>query len=217
MKIYVNGDSHSAGFDAGGPNHSYGFHLSRFLKTDFVCDAKPGCANETILRTTKQYLNTNRPDIVIIGWTTWEREEWIHENEHIYVTSSGLDRIPKDLQSKYMQWVIDSGTRDNQKQKELFWHDRIWQFHNELKLHQIPHLFFNCYNYFHHVKHWNIPKYDWDEHFINPYDENFTYYFWLQRKGLKPSNPKYYHYGADAHLIWAEFLLPYVSRQLTNI
>ena len=216
MKIYVNGDSHSAGYDAGGPTHSYGHHLSRFLKTKFECHARPGCSNDTILRTTKDYLNNNKPDIVIIGWTTWEREEWVHDNEYVYVTSSGLDSVPSALQSKYRQWVIDSGDRAIQKQKELHWHDTIWQFHNELLAQKIPHLFFNCYSYFHHVKHWSLPKYPWADNYINPYDENLTYYFWLQKKGLKPSNPKYYHYGEDAHIVWAEFLLPYVCRQLTN-
>lgn len=216
MKIYVNGDSHSAGYDAGGPNHSYGHHLSRFLKSEFVCQATPGCSNDTILRTTKQYLNNNRPDIVIIGWTTWEREEWIYNDKPVYVTSSGLDSVPKELQLKYRQWVIDNSKRETQKNKELHWHDQIWRFHNELVLHGIPHLFFNCYSYFHHVKHWGLPRYSWEDSYINPYEEDYTYYFWLERKGLKPANSKYYHYGPDAHIIWAEILLPYVSKQLTN-
>lgn len=216
MKIYVNGDSHSAGHDAGGPFHSYGFHLSRFLKTEFECQATPGCSNETIIKTTKEYLITNRPDILIIGWTTWEREEWEHNGKPVSVTSSGLDSVPAALQSRYKQWVIDSVNRNNQKQKELYWHDRIWQFHNELNFNNIPHLFFNCYSYFHHIFHWALPRYSWGDNYISPYDENFTYYHWLQRKGLKPSNPKYYHYGEDAHIIWAEFLLPKISSILTK-
>ena len=217
MILYVNGDSHSAGHDAGGINASYGFHLSTFLKLQFRCDATAGCSNKTILRTTEQYLRNNKPDFVIIGWTTWEREEWTHNNQCVYVTSSGLDSVPEELQTRYKHWVIDSVKPEIQKQKELRWHKRIYDFHCQLLDKKLPHLFFNCYSYFHHVKYWNLPKYDWHDYYINPYEQNFTYYYWLENKGFKPSNPKFYHYGPDAHRAWAEFLLPPVSRLLTNI
>jgi hypothetical protein len=217
MLIYVNGDSHSAGHDAGGINASYGFHLSTFLKTQFHCDATPGCANDTILRTTRNYLKTSRPDCVIIGWTSWDREEWTYNGNPVYVTSSGFDSVPKKLQTQYKQWVVESVKPEKQKEKELYWHHQIYQFHLELTKLGMPHLFFNCYSYFHYIKHWNLSQYDWSDNYINPYDENYTYYFWLERKGFQPVNPKFYHYGPDAHRVWAEFLLPPVSRLLTNI
>ena len=151
MILYVNGDSHSAGHDAGGINASYGFHLSNFLKFQFRCDAVPGCSNETILRTSEQYLNNNKPDFVIIGWTTWEREEWMHNDQPVYVTSSGFDSVPKQLQTRYKHWVIESVKPEIQKQKELYWHETIYQFHCTLLDKKIPHLFFNCYSYFHRI------------------------------------------------------------------
>ena len=52
--------------------------------------------------------------------------------------------------------------------------------------------------------------------YINPYDQNLTYYYWLENSGYKPSNPKFYHYGADAHLAWADFILPNIQRLLTT-
>ena len=217
MMLYVNGDSHSAGHDAGGIDASYGFHLSKFLKSGFHCDATPGCSNETILRTTKEFLNHTKPEFIIIGWSTWEREEWLYNGQPVYVTSSGLDSVPHELQPKYKEWVIESVKPEQQKIKELKWHDEIYKLHCELNSISIPHLFFNCYSYFHYIKHWNLPKHDWTDSFINPYDQNHTYYYWLERKGFQPSNPKYYHYGSDAHRAWAEFLLPHVSKQLTNI
>ena len=42
MILYVNGDSHSAGHDAGGPAHSYGKHIADWLSANFVCDAIAG-------------------------------------------------------------------------------------------------------------------------------------------------------------------------------
>ena len=38
-----------------------------------------------------------------------------------------------------------------------------------------------------------------------------TYYEWLKNQGFKPVNPEVYHYGADAHRAWADFLLPKIK------
>jgi hypothetical protein len=58
----------------------------------------------------------------------------------------------------------------------------------------------------------NKPRHDWLDCYVDPYDQWSTYYFWLERKGYTPVNPKFYHYGADAHVAWAEFLLPYIKK-----
>lgn len=215
MKLYVNGDSHSAGHDAGGIEYSYGYHLANRLNADFQCSAISGCSNETILRTSNEYLKNNRPDLVIIGWSTWDREEWMYNDQPIYVTSSGYDSVPVPLQTTYKKWVIEYADTEKQKQKELYWHERIKTFHLELLERNIPHLFFNCFSFFWYTDIYKLPKYDWGNYYINPYSKDFTYYYWLEDKGFKPSNPKFYHYGPDAHVAWAEFLVPYVENLLT--
>ena len=45
-----------------------------------------------------------KPDLVIIGWSTWEREEWLHEGTYYQVTASGTDDVPPELHSKYKKW-----------------------------------------------------------------------------------------------------------------
>ena len=214
MNLYVNGDSHSCGHDAGGPVHAYGQHIADAIKFNYVCDAEPGCSNDSIIDRTKKYLETTTPDFIIIGWSTWERETW-HWNDQSYnITASGTDTVPPELHDKYKQWVIDQSQPEQQWLKEFTNHDKIWQFHNEIK--HIPHLFFNCYSHFFYTQRQNKPRYDWHNSYIEPYNQNFTYYFWLENMGYRPSNPKFYHYGADAHQAWADFILPKVQMLLTT-
>ena len=55
MILYVNGDSHSAGHDAGGPDFAYGRHLANALNSEYVCDAVSGCSNDSIIERTLKY------------------------------------------------------------------------------------------------------------------------------------------------------------------
>lgn len=217
MKLYVNGDSHSAGYDAGGPDFSYGRHLADALGYEFVCDAVPACSNSSIIERTEDYLAQHTPDFVIIGWSTWDRETWIDtDGQSYHVTSSGLDSVPYHLRERYKNWVIESCNDDVRKQKESLNHDVIWSVHQKLKNRNIPHLFFNCYSQFFYTHAFNKPKYPWGDSYIDPYNQHMTYYFWLEQQGYKPSNPKFYHYGPDAHRAWADFLLPKVQKLLTD-
>jgi len=211
VNLYVNGDSHSAGHDAGGPSHSYGKHIADWLNAEFVCDAVAGCSNDSIISRTLTYLENNTPDYIIIGWSTWERETWRHDDISYNITASGTDTVPPELREQYKQWVVDSVTPEFQHHKEEN-HTKIWQLHQLLNSKNIPHLFFNCYSHFHYVITHNKLRYEWDNCYVDPYDQWSTYYFWLERKGYASANSKYYHYGADAHAAWAEFLLPYIKK-----
>jgi hypothetical protein len=73
---------------------------------------------------------------------------------------------------------------------------------------------FNTYSYFGHVVLNDLPKYDWGQNYLEPYNENFTYYYWLKNQGIKTVNPESYHFGPDAHKKWAEFLLPRLTQLL---
>jgi len=212
VNLYVNGDSHSAGHDAGGPSHSYGKHIADWLSADFVCDAIAGCGNDSIISRTLTYLENNTPDYIIIGWSTWERETWRHDDISYNITASGTDTVHPALRAQYKQWVVDSAAPEFQHRKEEENYTKIWQLHQLLKSKNIPHLFFNCYSHFYYVTIHNKPRHDWLDCYVDPYDQWSTYYFWLERKGYTPANPKFYHYGADAHVAWAEFLLPYIKK-----
>ena len=212
MILYVNGDSHSYGEDAGGLEYSYGKHLANKLNADFVCHARSGASNDRIIRTTREHLASNRPDIIVIGWSTWEREEWEYNGEKFDVNGSGLSPIPDALHQQYKEWVINEATDWWGKEKLAY--KTILNFHHELTQLEIPHLFFNCYSYFDIIGRTIPDKYDWGINYINPYGQTQTYYFWLENQGFKPSNPKFNHYGADAHVAWADFLYPHLTKLL---
>lgn len=212
MILYVNGDSHSAGHDAGGPQYSYGRHLADALGMDFVCDAVPGCSNDSIISRTMKYLEHNQPDLLIIGWSTWERETWWYYDQAYHITASGTDTVHPELVDKYKQWVIDSCSPEFQNRVEERNHRNIWALHEVLKDRNIKHLFFNCYSHFFYTTAHNKPRYNWGNNYVDPYDQNYTYYYWLENNGYTPSNPRFYHYGPDAHQAWAEFLLPHINK-----
>lgn len=212
MLLYVNGDSHSAGHDAGGPQFSYGRHLADALSMEFTCDAVPACSNDSIISRTMKYIDHTTPDLLIIGWSTWERETWWYYDQAYNITASGTDTVHPELRDKYKQWVIDSCSPEFQNRVEERNHVNIWCLHEVLADRKIPHLFFNCYSHFFYTVAHNKDRYNWGNNYVDAYDRNYTYYHWLERNGYKPSNPEFYHYGPDAHEAWAKFLLPYISK-----
>lgn len=212
MILYVNGDSHSAGHDAGGPEFSYGRHVAGQLGMEFACEAVAGCSNDSIINRTLKYIEHNTPDLLIIGWSTWERETWWWGDQAYNITASGTDTVHPELVDKYKQWVIDSCSPEFQNRVEEQNHAKIWSLHKTLEEQNIKHLFFNCYSYFFYTMAHNRPRYDWGNNYIDPYNRYYTYYHWLENNGYKPANPKFYHYGPDAHLAWANFLIPYINK-----
>ena len=223
MILYVNGDSHSAGAEAvnsfafaeddpnlrlsGRKPHptnlavSYGQKIADTLNYKLVCNAESASSNDRILRTTREYLKTTIPDLIIIGWSTWEREEWLHNDRYWQVNAGGIgDDWPDDVKQRYHAWITQIDYQQKQKKE----HDKIWQLHLELE--DIPHLFFNSYSSFDYTV-----KKDWDINYLAPYDQTQTYYQWLLDQGLKPKN---YHYGADAHLVWANRLTKIINESI---
>lgn len=200
--IYVNGDSHSSGH--GIDSHErYSYHLEKYFNHPCENQAHGGASNQYIIRTTKEYLHNYQPDLVIIGWTTWEREEWYHAENYHNVNSSGYDSLPMELQQQYKDWVA-SQNEITLKIKSDYWHTEIWKFHQELTAQRINHLFFNCmYNFF-DVK---IPN-NWSNCFIGPYDNDSSYYWHLKSQGYTTDH--LYHYGPDGQEYWAKFLINYI-------
>ena len=226
MILYVNGDSHSAGAEAvndycfaeddpiyhalGRIPHpdneraSYGCVLANELFAILHCDAESASSNSRIIRTTRKYLETTEPDFIVIGWSTWEREEWLHDGIYWQINAGGVGHDWPDLvKEQYRDYVIN-----------LDWHQRtrtahheIHAFHTELLDLNIPHLFFNTYNDFH-----NQEPVDWHNSYIDPYDPDMTYWKWLTDQGFRSNQS--YHFRADAHRKWAEFLLPRLTALL---
>jgi len=242
MIVYVNGDSHSAGAEAlnlhafaeddglyyglGRKPHpenlkvSYGCNIANELHAVLHCDAESASSNERILRTTNEYLKQNHPDLVIIGWSTWEREEWIYEGKDYQVTAGGTDDVPDALKNQYKQWVIDQSDPEVINLKLIRIHERIVDLHIKLEDQKIPHLFFNTFQSFHNIqnlKYLGAEPIDWNGCYLGPYNEELTYYNWLKAQGFQTATPTSYHFRADAHRAWSEYLLQnYVQKILTS-
>ena len=226
MILYVNGDSHSAGAEAvnsycfaeddpfyyalGRIPHpdneqvSYGCNIANELFAVLHCDAESASSNSRILRTTRNYVQENKPDAIIIGWSTWEREEWLHNGIYWQVNAGGIGHDwPDAVKDQYKHYIAsldwDKATSDS--------HDQIYKFHTELADLKIPHLFFNTYNDFS-----NQPPRSWHNSYIDPYDPTLTYWRYLTNLGFESNQS--YHFGADAHRKWAEFLLPHLTKLL---
>ena len=229
--IYVNGDSHSAGaeilekysFASDDPRflaygrrahpeaviQTYGYRLAQAVNQGFFCEAESGSSNDRIIRTTRDFVkNTdNKKNVhIVIGWATWEREEWKHGEDYIQVTSSGTDSVPESMVEEYKEWVVKQ-TEQELDLKTKQWHDRIYDFHIELRDQNIKHTFFNTYQYFDTIAVPIAEQLDWHHQFVNPYDQDYTFFYYLANKGINTVNENSYHYGVDGHREWTKIVL----------
>jgi hypothetical protein len=228
MILYVNGDSHTAAAEAvnqhafaeddpqlaylGRAPHpanlavSWGRMLADTLKATFKCDAESASSNARILRTARVWAKAHqhrRDHLMVIQWSTWEREEWFIDGQFYQINASGIDQVPDDHKDRYQQFVANVDWP--QKQQDA--HQDIWQFHQELDDLGIAHLFFNGNSWF-DFKH-KSDRQDWGASYIGPYDSNSTYDQWLKRHGHDTVAPNSWHFGRSAHTAWARFVLQY--------
>jgi hypothetical protein len=229
MILYVNGDSHSAAAEAVNPHAfaeddpalfylgraphpdnlavSWGRQLSLALRTGFHCAAESASSNARILRTTRAWLQnySNYDDVLlIIQWSTWEREEWLHNGVYYQVGSSGIDHVPVELQEKYRHYVV--GTDWQYKTQQA--HDQIWDFRQELKSQNIKHVFFNGNNDFSLIK----DHKDWGVNYIGPYDPLCTYDSIIRARGIDTVMPGSWHFGREGHSAFHRFILDYIIK-----
>lgn len=232
MILYVNGDSHAAAAEAVNPHAwavddgeywdrgkephpdnnavSFGQCLADHLDYIFINQSQAGGSNARIIRTTRDWLQEQsrfKDIFVLLQWTTWEREEWWHNDDYLQVNASGQDHVPEDLQTRYKNFVIDVDWHRAEQQA----HADIWQFHQELKLNNIKHLMFNGNSYFGKTE-----QRDWGKNYIGPYQKDQTFDSILRQNGFKTVNPDSWHFGADAHCFWGKYLLQYAHEILAN-
>lgn len=231
MILYANGCSHTAAAEAVIPaafaeddgRHgidrrphpvnlaaSWCSHVAAKIGKRLICKAESGSSNSRILRTTREWI-TNNPIIAkntlfIIQWTTWEREEWLHQGVYYQVNASGIDWVPDELRARYKNFVVSV----DWNQKTLQAHDQIWQLHQELLTKKIRHLFFSGHSTFSDIN--PEDKKNWGKHYLHPYDSNQSYHNWLLNNGGSYANPQSYHFNAKSHRLWADHVLQYLDR-----
>jgi len=234
MILYVNGDSHTAAAEAvnahafaeddsrffylGRAPHpanlavSWGRILADLFKSTFKCDAESASSNARIMRTLDSWLQAHqhrRDKLVIVQWSTWERQEWLIDGTTYQINASGLDHVPESHQDRYRQWIADVDWQRVTAQA----HDEIWKLHQGLLAQRVPHVFFNGNNHFGAIP--ESDRQDWGVSYISPYSSEMTFNQWLLDHGYHTVAPNSWHFGADAHAAWARFMLQYcVSNQL---
>lgn len=230
MILFVNGDSHTAAAEAVNPHAfaeddpryfymgraphpdnlrvSWARQLADNIKATLDCQAESASSNQRIIRTTREWLdrNSSYPGdvLMIIQWSTWEREEWLIDGIYYQITASGIDDVPRDHQERYRDYVINLDWQQVTQQA----HNEIWNFHQELKSLGRKHIFFNGNNDFAKIP--ESDHRDWGVSYIDPYDPGATYSQWLVNNGHDTVSAKSWHFGKDAHSAWARFMLQYI-------
>jgi len=229
MILYVNGDSHAAAAECvnthawacddgmywglGQQPHpdnlraSFGCELANQLNAILVCEAQAGCSNDRIIRTTRDWIEQNQDVLydtfLVLQWTTWEREEWLHEDQYYQVGASGTDSVAPALQEKYRHFIVGLDWTE----KTRLAHDQIWRFHMELREKNVRHVMFNGNTDFEKVR----TRTNWGNAYIEPYDPAYTYNHVLRNNGFRTVNPNSWHFGADSHCFWGQYLLQYIT------
>jgi len=228
MILYANGCSHTAAAEAVVPDAfavddgcagidrrphplnlaaSWCTKLAEQLHAKLVCGAESGSSNDRILRTTQQWLDnqTDLSDVfVVIQWTTWEREEWLHNGTYYQVNASGTDWIPKDLQLRYKQYVANH----DYWAKTQEWYKKIWNLHVELSDKKVTHLFYNGWSTFSDIS----DKKDFGKSYLGPYSRDLSYNSVLVNNGFEWVTPNSYHFDAKGHCFWAKYVLQYIKQ-----
>jgi hypothetical protein len=140
--------------------------------------------------------------LVIIQWSTWEREEWLHNGVYYQVGSSGIDHVPQELQEKYRNYVIGTDWKSKTEQA----HKEIWTFHQQLTKQGIKHIFFNGNNDFSSI----TQRKKWGINYIGPYDPAQTYDAVIRSAGIDTVMPNSWHFGRDGHAVFSRFILNYI-------
>ena len=213
MLLYANGDSHVLGAMK---DKSQGKSFVNLLVEEFQLllhnDAEAASSAKRIVRTTKEYISNNPTSdtFVLIGFGTWEREEWEYNGEFYNIMQGWYKHLPPKLLERYHNWM-NTQDSDLLTSKSKQCHKDIIGLHQYLNKKNIPHLFFNCmYNFVHTVDGTTSDEpFDWDNQYIGPYDNNKSYYWYLKNNGFESDH--WYHFDEYAHAFWAKHLINYIK------
>lgn len=203
--ILCNGDSNTIGAELDDHESRFADIVANYFHLGIKNIAVSANSNAAITRSTISYLEKHpRPTFILIGWTTWEREEWQHQGEWYQVNFGGPPLI-KEWHSRWRHW-IDSLPPDNMQIRSREWHSKIHEFHSWLQDQAIPHLFFNCYM---PLTIESSQHLDWHDCYIDPYDAEGTYYKWCVNRGCRPTQGM--HLKGDGHAQWAQRLIQHIT------
>lgn len=236
VKVFVNGDSHTAQVYGEGPGRT----ATKILADRYGCDyeniALAGGSNQRIIRTTQERLKDLDPaeTLIIIGWSSFERTEWYYRDHWHQICGDAAYRVDPDLADLWKQhidsWWVDDNHEAWRRQEEQ--HVAIWTFHRLLSDLGYAHVFYQgCKTFFfdgcpQQDQPFTLPWPDgvWaHDPYVKLQEDNtriiesFSHY--VENRGCQHVDDRA-HYGQDAHDLWAEYLDDRVStviRQLKGI
>lgn len=225
MKIYVNGDSNTAGTELENPEiESVGNQLATKLGgTVILNDAVAGSSNDGILRRTYNYLNKcngDYPDFMIIGWTSSEREDWFIDGKYQSLNNFGVN-IPESINTNSIDgnagwnyyWNRKATSYEYHSQMIRYWNTKIFNFHLELEHLGIKHVFFNAiYNFnIYGGSDDDVFEHDWQGTFYEPYALGKSMIQWATNAGYQEITPGWFHFNKDAHTEWTNILYNHIQ------
>jgi len=182
------------------------------LSQPFRCWGKNGASNYWIQTHVEYFLSdeTWSPDtFLLIGWTSWEREEWPWLYSNISVCGGPDFGVPAAMKARYEQWK-STLTRDYMHACLEIWHERIYQVHEQLHERGVPHLFWTTYDNFKDLE----DHRNWHGAFYRPYDPYGCMSKWFEANNVQAVAGDPFHYGVDGHQAWGVELANYAKTNL---
>lgn len=182
------------------------------LSQPYRCWGKNGASNYWIQTHVDYFLadpNWSRDTFLLIGWTSWEREEWPWLYNNISVCGGPDFGVPVAMKARYEQWKTTL-TRDYMRACLEIWHERIYQVHEALRDSGVPHLFWTTYDNFKDLS----DHRDWHGNFYKPYDPDGCMCKWFAANGVQAIHGDPFHYDTQAHQAWGTELATYTKTHL---
>ena len=192
------------------------YHLSKLLKATAVTNhALTGASNDRIYDTTMEYIKSNSPDLVVIGWSDPGRLQWysteLNEFEEFNAINVRTSKVSAEYNTRQnLMSEIMHYDSDFYKNMAYYWHNKIYNLHLILETKNIPHLFFNAFMLFHHEHDIKEKfKLDWGTSHWKPYKD--TYVGYCRRNGFAQVTEGWQHYEPDAQKSFANELFNYIK------
>jgi hypothetical protein len=180
------------------------------MNQPFRCWAKNGASNHWIAKHIDYFLADRSwpaDTFLLVGWTSFEREEWPWLYSNISVCGGPDFGVPEPMRPKFNEWK-SMLTEEYLQERIYFWHDQIHRIHMLLLDHGVPHLFWCTYDNFKSV----TDHLDWHGNFYKPYDQDGCMCKHLDSKNIKalPQDP--FHYDSVAHREWGNALSQHAKK-----
>jgi hypothetical protein len=213
MNLFLNGDSNMSGAEVP-REQSIAWTLADLLGAS-VCTnwSLTGCSNDRIYDSMIKYLETNPPDMIVIGWTESNRIQWFDNDigQLLEINAREISSQPYTVQQTTRAAAVrDLMTLNSPygRYQSIYWHNKIFNLHRMLKYRQIPHLFFSAIDLFQSLE--EKYHFDWGPDYYHAYQT--SYRTWGIQNHKQEVTPGRFHFVGSAQIEWAHMLFNHIRR-----